>query len=63
MIDMKKIMNLTKEQQLDIIKCKVEVARKAYTLAADSPEEVKESMRKYLKEAEDLLEKASWGLK
>lgn len=63
MIDVKKLMGMSKENQLDIIRCKVEVARRALELAKNEPEEVQQVMREYLIEAEKVLEKASWSLR
>ncbi len=63
MIDIKKLMNLSKDAQYDIIKCKVEVAREALELAKDQPEEVKDVLRAYVKDAETTLEKASWSMR
>lgn len=63
MIDTKKLMHLTRDQQLDIIKCKVAVARRALELSKGENPEVIELMQQYVVEAETVLEKAMWSLK
>lgn len=63
MIDAKRLANLSKEAQLDIIKCKVAVARRALELAKDEAPEVRQVLSEYVAEAESLLEKASWSLR
>lgn len=63
MIDVKKLMNMNKEAQLDIIKCKVAVARRALELAKNEAPEVQQVLSEYVAEAESVLEKASWSLR
>lgn len=63
MIDIKKLVGLSKEDQLDLIRCKVEVARRALELSKDQSDEVQQVLKEYLAHAEQTLEKASWSLK
>lgn len=60
MIDLKKLAGLTKEQQIDIVRSKVTIAREAVRQAEGDSEEVKSVLAAYLKECEKMLEKALW---
>ena len=62
MLDSKKLSQLSKLQQLDLIKCKVEVARLAYARAKDESQEVRDILFNYKQEVEEVLEKAAWAL-
>lgn len=63
MIDSSKLKHLTREQLIDIIQCKVAVARKALELAKGESPEVISMLQDYVVEAEALLEKSMWGLR
>jgi hypothetical protein len=63
MLDTKKLSQLSKEQQLDLIKCKLEVARLSYTKSLQESAEVQEVFLSYKKYCEEMMEKAMWSLK
>jgi hypothetical protein len=62
MLDTKKLSQLSKEAQLDLIKCKTEVARTAYAMSKSESQEVQDVFLSYKNYCEEMLEKAIWSL-
>jgi hypothetical protein len=58
---LKKLGGLTKEQQIDIVRLKVHIARKAVEQAEHDREEVRQVLRDYLTQCERMLAKVSFN--
>lgn len=58
---LKKLSGLTKEQQIDIVRLKVLVAREAYNQSEQDSEEIRQVLAGYLEECERALAKVSWS--
>lgn len=56
----KKISSLTKEQQIDVVRLKVLIARKAYEQSEGDKDEVRAVLASYLSQCEKLMEKVNW---
>lgn len=61
MLDMKKLAALSKEQQLDMLRCKIEIARKAYEKSEGLDDKVREELLNYKKNCEKALQSFMWS--
>lgn len=57
----KKISSLTKEQQIDVVRLKVLIARRAYEQSEGDTDEVRAVLASYLSQCEKLMEKVNWS--
>lgn len=62
MLDTTKLSQLGKEAKMDLIKCKLEIARLAYDKSMKESPEVQQVFLEYKQYCEDMWEKAAWAL-
>lgn len=57
----KRLAGLTKEQKVDIVRLKAQVARRALEQSKDDDPAVREFLGEYSRQCEKLLEKMAWS--